>query len=88
MAVKEVSSEIIENIIDEAIKHFESKREKKGNESFNSIWESFGKICEEHYEITKALHKKDRDEYRMECLDKITTLLWAIMSEDAQDEQQ
>lgn len=78
--VLKVSDEIIQSVLEDFQKIFAKKREKKGINSFNTPWESYGKLSEEVYEALKDLHAKDWSSLELEYFDIAISSLWGIMS--------
>ncbi len=83
--VLKVDEKIIQSVLDDFLKTFEKKREKKGINSFNTPWESYGKLSEEVYEALKDLHSKDWSSYKLELKDIAITALWGLMSIEANE---
>lgn len=76
----EIQDETVQDTLDFFLKEFAKKREKKGMISFNSMWEIYGKLSEENYEVLRELHKKDADGVCSELIDVAITALFGVMS--------
>ncbi len=75
-------------VIEEVVDKFEEKIQKKGKNSFNSMWEIVGKMTEEFDEVKTELHNKDPKKFREELRDMLIVALWGMMSMDEWDNEQ
>ncbi len=85
--VIEISDDIQQSTIESLIKSLERAKKRKGTFSFNSIWEIFGKLQEEVYEVLREIHKKDKEIICEELMDVAVVAIWGIMSIRANEEK-
>lgn len=78
---EKIKSKNIAEVLSEFGKRFETKLIKKDNDAFFSYLEGFGKLTEEYYEVSDAVHRKNKKDITDELYDVAITALVAIMSE-------
>lgn len=70
----------IEKGVEDLIKRFNKKLEKKGTNSLVSPHEIIGVVTEEWYEALMAVHQNDNEELKVELLDIAVACLWGYIS--------
>lgn len=78
--VLNISQDLINNRLNKFLKHFQEKRDKKGNLSFNSPHEILGSAYEEFMEFSHAVHANDDENAREELLDIMVVAFWGLCS--------